>query len=793
MNYRLDSREPLTLERQIGGGGEAVIYTIRENTKIVAKVYHKPTASRVRKLRAMLENPPLRLTGAEDHVPIAWPQNLIYDDRNYCVGFTMMHIKAVNSVELSQLYNPQDRRLNAPGFSWQYLMRTGRNLAGVLDVLHSHGYIVGDLNESNLLVSNTALLTLVDCDSMQVSVGSGADAKIFRCPVGKAEYTPPELQNYSFGEVDRRPEHDNFGLAVLIFMLLMEGVHPYQCRWTGVGEPPTLSESIERGLCPYVKNPKVAAPIFALSFNILPPNLQALFQRCFGEGHSDPATRPTAAEWYQALREAESQLSVCTVNSQHRYSQHLEKCPWCERMKMGVPDPFPDLEQLQLLVQQAQVQKVNRLAPSRRVVNATVVTRRSSANRGSAAVSGWQSTASVSSSNSKNRFPAILSFSALLTLFFFVLSWVIIFISITHKSPSYPTIAPGQYLAQNTPASFASTNLNSTNSFSNVFAQSASTATPLPVRTISAASLQITALSPFTHSGNAQINVVAFSPNDKYLAAGGNDNSVKIWDVASGQLIQTLAGFPDWVDTVKFSPDGNTLAAVSQDGTMKLWNTQNFQLITTVKPERPVGTVAFTPDSRYIATSYLYTTDAPLWELSSGRLLHLFSNSGVSVGGNSNFIGIKHLLFSPDNSFLAANNVGNSVILYSTKTTKILHTLMGHSGAITSFAFSPDGQTFATASADETVRVWNVQTGQQLKVLQGSSAINAVAFSPDGNLLVTGSSDGTLTFWGVQSGKPLKSFSLAKSAITSITFNAVGSKLVIADASGAISVWSVSD
>jgi hypothetical protein len=73
----------------------------------------------------------------------------------------------------------------------------------------------------------------------------------------------------------------------------------------------------------------------------LPESTQALMRRCFGEGHRDPPRRPTAHEWYRELSLAREQIRSCNANSQHWYSKHRSSCPWCERMRLGIPDPFP--------------------------------------------------------------------------------------------------------------------------------------------------------------------------------------------------------------------------------------------------------------------------------------------------------------------------------------------------------------------------------------------------------------------------------------------------------------------
>jgi hypothetical protein len=109
---------------------------------------------------------------------------------------------------------------------------------------------------------------------------------VYRSLVGKPEYTPPDLQGYSFADVDRQPEHDAFALAVLIFRLLMEGFHPFDGVYRGRGEPPELGARIRNGYFPYARGRTGIEPSpLAPPFEMLHPDLQALFVRCFEEGH----------------------------------------------------------------------------------------------------------------------------------------------------------------------------------------------------------------------------------------------------------------------------------------------------------------------------------------------------------------------------------------------------------------------------------------------------------------------------------------------------------------------------
>ena len=167
-----------------------------------------------------------------------------------------------------------------------------RNLAAAVGALHLRGYVIGDVNESNTLVTESALVTLVDTDSFQVR--DPQTGLVYRCPVGTPQFTPPELQNKTFAHVDRMPEHDAFGLAVLIFQLLMEGAHPYAGRYTGSGDPPPFEVRISLGHFPHGTRPRGPyRPMpAALPLGVLHPSLQELFERCFVDGHRDPQVRP---------------------------------------------------------------------------------------------------------------------------------------------------------------------------------------------------------------------------------------------------------------------------------------------------------------------------------------------------------------------------------------------------------------------------------------------------------------------------------------------------------------------
>ena len=159
------------------------------------------------------------------------------------------------TVDLHQVTNPTDRQQATGrtawlrGFTWQYLLRTAANLAQATDTLHQVGVVAGDFNESNVRVTHDARVTLLDCDSMQIT--DPATGQRFFCGVGRGEFTPPELLNADWKTTYRHPSSDLFALAVHAYQLLLEGEHPFRGTWLGAGEKPHEPQLARRGAWAY--------------------------------------------------------------------------------------------------------------------------------------------------------------------------------------------------------------------------------------------------------------------------------------------------------------------------------------------------------------------------------------------------------------------------------------------------------------------------------------------------------------------------------------------------------------
>jgi serine/threonine protein kinase len=326
--YTTSAGKSITLEKQLGAGGEGEVWTVQGSLE-VAKIYHpriiKPEHER--KIKAMIANPPVDEMRVKGHVSIAWPTEVLYLGGKFA-GFLMPMLE--QSPTIFTVYNPVKRKRECPGFTWKYLFHTALNLSKAVEAIHYKNYVIGDLNESNVLVKSSALVSVIDTDSFQVRDKNG---QVYHCKVGKEDFTPPELFGASLDTVDRLPEHDYFGLGILIFRLLMEGYYPF----TGVLKhdlqlnEPAQYYCLKKGAFPYVNNPIVGPPLGAPPFSILPREVRSLFLRCFVAGQKNLQARPSPREWGHVLENAEKNLVACKSNKEHYYSRHLTQCPWCQR------------------------------------------------------------------------------------------------------------------------------------------------------------------------------------------------------------------------------------------------------------------------------------------------------------------------------------------------------------------------------------------------------------------------------------------------------------------------------
>ena len=317
------NRVPIVLGKGLGRGGEGAVYEIQGRPDSVAKLYlRQPTPAHQAKLIAMtgMASPTLlRLA--------AWPTSTMQDASGAVVGFVMPKVMGHNPV--FKLYGPKLRLQEFPRADWRFLIHAAANTARAFSTIHTAGLVIGDVNHGNLVVGRDATVRLIDCDSFQVSKGKHT----WFCEVGVDTHQPPEMQaKASYAGVFRTPNHDNFGLAVLIFQLLCMGRHPFAGRFLGTGDPPTIPEAIAKSRYAYSRDRQrtmLAPSAGSLPMDALASDVQDLFEAAFGPS-AIRGGRPTGEQWVTALDKLASNLRECRQNQAHHFLSRLPHCPWCQ-------------------------------------------------------------------------------------------------------------------------------------------------------------------------------------------------------------------------------------------------------------------------------------------------------------------------------------------------------------------------------------------------------------------------------------------------------------------------------
>jgi DNA-binding helix-hairpin-helix protein with protein kinase domain len=311
------------LAREIGKGGQGSVWSLDGQPTLVAKFYHNGFSPQdLTKLSAMCLLKSDRLASVA-----AWPLTLLKESRaGNPQGLLMRRIAGYSSVH--QLYGIKSRLKVFPEAQFPFLLAAAMNIARSFATIHDAGQIIGDVNHSNLMVSQNATVAMIDCDSFQITDGN----IVFPCPVGVPEFTPPELQGLNFAGQTRTTQHDSFGLSVLIFYMLFLGRHPFMGSYDPRSdEIRMLDVAIREYRFPYsLPNDSAESrlPSYVPKLSDYPANVTDLFKRAFTR-EAFVRGRPSALEWVSTLSSLSGAMTRCTINSNHQYFNGAKNCPWC--------------------------------------------------------------------------------------------------------------------------------------------------------------------------------------------------------------------------------------------------------------------------------------------------------------------------------------------------------------------------------------------------------------------------------------------------------------------------------
>jgi WD40 repeat protein/tRNA A-37 threonylcarbamoyl transferase component Bud32 len=276
-----------------------------------------------------------------------------------------------------------------------------------------------------------------------------------------------------------------------------------------------------------------------------------------------------------------------------------------------------------------------------------------------------------------------------------------------------------------------------------------------------------------------------FNSDGTRLASVGFDKNLKIWDIKSGQLLQSFNGPSAGVTGVVFSQDGKRLASGSGDGMVKVWEVASgLELFTAKGNTGLVYDIEFTANGERLATAGS-DSSVRLRDARSGQETHKWIHSGV-----------KCLAFSPDGERLASgggpSKKPGEVKLWDATTGKELMTFKGHTAKVHCVVYRPDSRQLASASGEfgqpAEVKIWDAASGQELLSLTGhTDMIKSMMFSPDGKLLATRCLDRSIRLWDVTAGQEL--FTWKGYSFISMVFSSDSKGLISASDNGLMRLW----
>ncbi len=324
-------------------------------------------------------------------------------------------------------------------------------------------------------------------------------------------------------------------------------------------------------------------------------------------------------------------------------------------------------------------------------------------------------------------------------------------------------------------------------SFSNSDVQSAKAppSTPKVSQTTTGALQKRTAPNPLLQQISTQqgeIAAAAFTKSGRSLVTLGKDNSLKVWNPETSELLSTITlgqGKP-----TALAIQGSSAAVGHDDGYISIWNLKTRTLQKMLRRnEASIWSLAYTGVSGRIAAAS-HDWKVALWDVNSPAApIHVFDTHTNAV---------QVVAFSPKLDYLASGGADRRVNMYNLRTLDFVRTYRRHNDFVTSLAFSPDGKYLATGTLRGEIRIWSTQSRRLLRRLRGHRGeVADLAFSKNAARLASAGADGKVRIWTTQRGRTLRTYASHQGKVTDVAFDPNGARLASVGDDGNIRMWNV--
>ncbi|MDF0590402.1 KGGVGR-motif variant AAA ATPase [Candidatus Methanocrinis natronophilus] len=281
------------------------------------------------------------------------------------------------------------------------------------------------------------------------------------------------------------------------------------------------------------------------------------------------------------------------------------------------------------------------------------------------------------------------------------------------------------------------------------------------------------------HSGS--VSAASVTSNGRRAVSASWDQTLKVWDLETGEEIRTLKGHSEWVNAVAMTPDGRIAVSASRDKTLKVWDLESGEEIRTLKGHSgSVNAVSVTPDGRR-AVSASRDQTLKVWDLERGEEIWTLKGHSSSVNA---------VAVTPEGRRAVSASHDKTLRLWDLERGEEIRTLKGHSGSVNAVAVTPEGRRAVSASSDSTLKVWDLERGEEIRTLKGhSGSVNAASVTPDGRRAVSASRDRILKVWDLERGEETRTLKGHSGSVNAVAVTPDGRRAVSASRDRTIKLW----